>query len=131
MLNSVTIMGRLTADPIVRYTHANNIPVANFSIAVDRRRVKGREKETDFINIVAWQGTADFVSKYFTKGQQIAIDGRLQQRTWTDEATGANRSVIEVVAESVHFAGFKRDDAQNNYAGYDDNFDPYDVPTAA
>ena len=131
MLNNVTLMGRLTADPVVRYTHANNIPVANFSVAVDRRLIKGRERETDFFNIVAWQGTADFVSKYFTKGQPICVEGRLQQRTWTDEATGTNRSVIEVIAEGVHFAGFKKDDTQNNNAGYNDEFDPYEEPVAA
>ncbi|MCL2218232.1 MAG: single-stranded DNA-binding protein [Defluviitaleaceae bacterium] len=130
MLNNVNLMGRLTADPVVRYTHTNNVPVANFSLAVDRRLIKGREKEVDFINIVAWQGTADFVAKYFTKGQPICVEGRLQQRTWLDEVTKTNRSVIEVIAENVHFAGFKRDDAQNNNAEYDPTFDPYAAQAA-
>ena len=126
MLNNVTLMGRLTADPVIRYTRTSNIPVANFSVAVDRRIIKDRDKATDFFNIVAWQGTADFVAKYFTKGQPICIEGRLQQRTWQDEATGANRSVVEVIAENVHFAGYKKDDVQNSNAGYGADFDPYE-----
>ena len=135
MLNSVNLMGRLTADPVLRYTHTNNVPVASFSIAVDRRQVKGRDKEVDFVNIVAWQGTATFVEKYFTKGQPICVQGRLQQNSWDDRDTKQKRYSIEVVADSVHFAGFKRDDAQNGGAGfepgYSEDFDPSYMPAAA
>jgi len=125
MLNNVVLMGRLTEDPILRYTNTKQVAVASFSIAVDRRIVKGREKETDFFNIVAWSSTAEFVTKYFTKGQPICLKGRLQQRSWIDEATKATRYTIEVVAESVHFAGFKKEDSQNDDAGYGEDFDPY------
>jgi len=134
MLNKVVLMGRLTADPTLRYTHTNGVAVASFAIAVDRRLIKDREKETDFFNVVAWQGTADFVAKHFVKGQQICLEGRLQQRSWVDEATGQNRYAVEVIAESVHFAGYKRDDARNGGdAGYEDDFNPHanDLPAAA
>ena len=124
MLNKVMFLGRLTADPILRHTYTNQIPVASFSIAVDRRLIKDKDKETDFFNIVAWQGTAEFVNKHFTKGQPICVEGRLQQRDWTDDQ-GIKRYAYEVVAESVHFAGFKKEDSQNNAVGYDEDFDPY------
>ena len=124
MLNKVALMGRLTKDPELRYTTLNGIPVLSFAIAVDRRIFKDRPKETDFFNIVAWQATAEFIAKYFTKGQMICIDGRLQQRTYTDEKTGEIRYPIEVVAESVHFAGFKREDNQTNTTGYPADYDP-------
>jgi len=131
MLNNVSLMGRLAADPVMRYTHTNNTPVASFTIAVDRRLIKGRDKETDFFNIVAWQGTADFVNKYFTKGQPVCIEGRLQQRSWEDKETKVTRYAIEVVAESVHFAGFKRSDEQNIGEAYGEEFDPYEHAVAA
>ena len=131
MLNNVVLMGRLTADPVLRYTTTNQTPVASFSLAVDRRIVKGREKETDFFNIVAWATTAEFVNKHFTKGQPICVEGRLQQRSWVDEATKVTRYAVEVIAESVHFAGYKRDDAQNSDAGYAPDFDPYADQVAA
>ena len=131
MLNKIVLMGRLTADPILRYTKTKQIPVANFSLAVDRRLVKDREKETDFFDIVAWQGTAEFVSKHFTKGQQMCLEGRLHQRSWVDEATKTTRYAVEIIAEAVYFAGFKRDDVQNNGAGYDADFDPYAEVVAA
>ena len=130
MLNNIVLMGRLTKDPELRYTLTNNIPVASFSIAVDRRISKDKEKVTDFFNIVAWKSTAEFVTKHFTKGQQICVEGRLQQRSWTDEATGSTRYTYEVVAESVHFAGFKKEEAQNT-VGVVDEFDPYADAAAA
>ena len=131
MLNKTILMGRLTADPILRYTNTSKIPVASFSVAVDRRVAKDKERVTDFFNIVAWQGTADFVTNNFTKGQPICVEGRLQQRSWVDEATKTTRYTIEVIAESVYFAGFKRDDAQNTDVGYDADFDPYGDSAAA
>ena len=125
MLNNSVLMGRLTADPILRHTRTDNIPVISFSLAVDRQFSKGPEKETDFINLVAWRGTAEFINKYFTKGQPMCVKGRLQQSKWTD-AEGNNRSAVEVVAESVFFAGFKREDS-------DTDFDPdeYEYANAA
>ena len=132
MLNNVTLMGRLTADPILRYTNTSGIPVASFAIAVDRRLFKDREKETDFFQIVAWQATGEFVCRNFKKGQPICVEGRLQTRQYTDN-TGVARNVVEVVAESVHFAGFLKDDARNSTAGNPDDFDPYanQIPAAA
>ncbi|MCL1842800.1 MAG: single-stranded DNA-binding protein [Defluviitaleaceae bacterium] len=130
MLNKVLLMGRLTADPILRHTRTNNVPVASFAVAVDRRLIKDREKETDFFNVVAWQSTAEFVNKNFTKGQMICIEGRLQQRSWTDEATGQKRYAVEVIAESVHFAGHKKE-SQHSDAGYSEDFNPYDEAAQA
>ena len=102
-------MGRLTRDPELRYTQ-NNTPVVSFSIAVDRNYGgKGEERQTDFINIVAWRGTAEFVSKWFTKGQMIVVVGSIQSRRWQDQ-DGNNRVAIEVIANEVQFAGSKKGD---------------------
>ena len=130
MLNKIMLMGRLTKDPELRYTNTNQIPVVSCAIAVDRRLIQGREKETDFFNITAWQHTAEFLTRNFTKGQPICIEGRLQQRVWTDNQ-GATRYAVDVIAESVYFAGFKREDAQNGGADYAPNFDPYAESAAA
>ena len=109
MLNHIVTMGRLTADPIRRVT-ASGIPVTSFSIACDRD-YKGAdgEKATDFIDIVAWRNTAEFVSKYFTKGRMAVIDGRLQLRDWTDR-DGNKRRSAEIVANSVNFGDSKPKD---------------------
>jgi single-strand DNA-binding protein len=109
MLNEVILMGRLTRDPELRRT-GNGTAVASFSLAVDRD-FKGQdgERETDFIDIVAWRGTAEFVSKYFTKGRMAVVKGRLQVRDWTDK-DGAKRRSTEVLAESVYFGDSKRSD---------------------
>ena len=109
MLNHIVLMGRLTRDPELRRT-GSGIAVASFSLAVDRdfgSRETG-EKETDFIDIVAWRNTAEFVSKYFTKGRMAVVSGRLQIRNWTDKE-GNKRKAFEVVADNVHFAEPKRD----------------------
>ena len=103
-------MGRLTKDVEVRYTQTNNTMVASFPLAVNRRFAKEGEQQADFINIVAWSKTAEFVSKYFKKGQQVVVVGRLQIRSWEDEQ-GQKRYITEVVAEEAHFADSKRDDA--------------------
>lgn len=102
MLNHIAIQGRLTRDPELRYT-PNNIPVATFCVAVDRDYDR---QKTDFINVVAWRQTAEFVDKYFRKGQLIVVSGSLQLRDWTDKR-GDKRTVAEVVAEHVYFCGDK------------------------
>lgn len=108
MLNQIVLMGRLTRDPELRRTQ-NGTAVASFSLAVERdfpSRDTG-ERQTDFIDIVAWRNTAEFVSKYFFKGQMAAVTGRLQIRDWTDKEGGKRRSA-EVVADKVYFADSKR-----------------------
>lgn len=108
MLNHVSIMGRLTRDPELRRT-GSGTPVANFAIAVDRDfSGKDGEKETDFINCVAWRQTAEFVNRYLTKGRMAVVSGRLQVRKWQTQE-GENRYVTEVVAESVYFGDSKKD----------------------
>ena len=108
-MNKVILMGRLTRDPEVRYTQTNNTLVASFSLAVNRRFVRqGEERKADFINIVAWNQTAEFVSKYFKKGQQVGVIGRIQTRNY-DDADGKKVYVTEVVAEEVYFADSRRD----------------------
>ena len=107
MLNKVILMGRLTADPELRYTQTS-IPVASFTLAVDRSYSKD-EKVTDFIDVVAWRNTAEFVSKWFQKGRMAIVSGRLQVRNWTDKEGGKRRS-YEVLAEEVFFGEPKRGD---------------------
>lgn len=107
-MNKVVLMGRLTRDPEVRYTQTNNTLVASFSLAVNRRFAKqGEERQADFINVVAWNKTGEFVSKYFKKGQQVAVIGRIQTRNWDDEQ-GQKHYVTEVVAEETYFADSKK-----------------------
>lgn len=103
MLNKIVLMGRLVRDPELRST-PSGVAVANFTMAVDRdfKNKDTGEKETDFINIQAWRGTAEFVSKYFTKGRMAIVEGRLQMRNYTDKEDN-KRTVAEVVAESVYF----------------------------
>ena len=118
MLNHIVIMGRLTRDPELRRT-GSGIAVASFTVAVDRDfgGRDGGEKETDFIDCVAWRQTGEFVSKYFTKGRMIVVSGRLQIRSWTDK-DGNKRRSAEVVADNVYFADSKRDsDGGNAYGG--------------
>mgnify|MGYP001032431715 FL=1 len=110
MLNHIVIMGRLTAAPELRYAQQNT-PVASFTLAVDRDfQSGGSERQTDFIPCVAWRKTAEFVSKYFTKGSMAVASGRLQLRDWTDK-DGNKRRTAEVVAESVYFGESKKRDA--------------------
>ena len=109
MLNHITIMGRLTRDPELRRT-GSGIAVASFTVAVDRDfgGRDGGEKETDFIDCVAWRQTGEFVSKYFTKGRMIVVSGRLQIRSWTDK-DGNKRRTAEVVADNCYFGDSKRE----------------------
>ena len=118
MLNHITIMGRLTRDPELRRT-GSGIAVASFSLAVDRdfSPKDGGERETDFIDCVAWRQTGEFVSKYFTKGRMAVVSGRLQIRSWTDKE-GNKRRTAEVVADNVYFGDSKRDDQSgSSYSG--------------
>ena len=120
-MNKVILMGRLTRDPEVRYTQTNNTLVASFSLAVNRRFVRqGEERQADFINVVAWSKTGEFCSKYFKKGQQVGIIGRIQTRNWDDDQ-GVKHYVTEVVAEEAYFADSKRD-ANNGEGTFEDTF---------
>jgi single-strand DNA-binding protein len=110
MLNVAVLMGRLVADPELRQT-PNGVSVTTFTLAVDRSYVKsGAERQTDFIDIVAWRNTAEFVCKYFRKGQLAAVQGSIQTRSYTDKE-GNKRKAFEIVADNVHFAEPKRDGA--------------------
>ena len=109
MLNRIILMGRLTRDPELRHTQTGTA-VASFSLAVDRdfRNRDSGEKGVDFIDVVAWRNTAEFVSKYFTKGRMAVVEGRLQIRDWTDREGGKRRSA-EVVADNIYFGDSKRE----------------------
>ena len=116
MLNHITIMGRLTRDPELRRT-GSGVAVASFTVAVDRDMApQGQEKETDFIDCVAWRQTGEFVSKYFAKGRMIVVSGRLQIRSWTDK-DGNKRRTAEVVADNCYFADSKPEAAGNGSYG--------------
>ena len=130
MLNHIVIMGRLTRDPELRRT-GSGIAVASFTVAVDRdfSGRDGGEKETDFIDCVAWRQTGEFVSKYFTKGRMAVVSGRLQIRSWTDK-DGNKRRTAEVVADNVYFGDSKRDgDSGNAYGG--NTYGGYSAPASA
>lgn len=107
MLNKIILMGRLTRDPELRQTQGGT-KVASFALAVDRDyAAPDGKRETDFVECVAWRGTAEFAAKYFAKGQMAALEGRLQVRDWTDK-DGIKRRSYEVIVESLYFAGSKR-----------------------
>ncbi len=114
MLNHITIMGRLTRDPELRYTQSQT-PVASFTLAVDRDYGgrDGGEKQTDFIDCVAWRQTAEFVNKYFAKGSMAVVSGRLQIRDWTDNNGGKRRNA-EVVVDNIYFGESKRRDGADS-----------------
>ena len=138
MLNRIIIMGRLVRDPELRTTQSGT-SVTSFTLAVDRdfKSRESGEKSTDFIDVVAWRQTAEFVCKYFTKGRMAVAEGRLQIREWKDK-DGNNRRTAEVVAENVYFGDSKRDGADSGYgagaygnAGYGANAAPaYGAPPA-
>ena len=133
MLNHITIMGRLTRDPELRRT-GSGIAVASFTLAVDRDFGKNEngERETDFIDCVAWRQTGEFVSKYFTKGRMAVVSGRLQIRSWTDK-DGNKRRTAEVVADNVYFGESKRSEgapSAGNYAAPAASFGGYSAPAA-
>ena len=113
MLNKIIIMGRLTINPELRRT-GSGTAVTSFSLACDRDfKSQSGDKETDFIEVVAWKNTAEFVSKYFSKGRMAVVEGRLQIRDWTDKA-GNKRTTAEVVADNVYFADSKRSESNDN-----------------
>ena len=131
MLNHITIMGRLTRDPELRRT-GSGVAVASFTVAVDRDFGKNEagEKETDFIDCVAWRQTGEFVSKYFTKGRMAVVSGRLQIRSWNDK-DGNKRRTAEVVADNVYFGDSKRDDQGGSSYSAPASFGGYSAPAAA
>ena len=122
MLNTITIMGRMVRNPELRRT-GSGIAVASFTVAVDRDFADKQtgEKETDFIDCVAWRQTGEFVSKFFTKGKLIVVSGRLQIRNWTDNE-GAKRRSAEIVAENCYFAESKKDSSGGQQGGYNNGF---------
>ena len=132
MLNHITIMGRLTRDPELRRT-GSGVAVASFTVAVDRDfgSREGGERETDFIDCVAWRQTGEFVSKYFTKGRMAVVSGRLQIRNWTDK-DGNKRRTAEVVADNVYFGDSKRDGegSGSSYGGNAYGGNSYAAPAA-
>ncbi|MBQ6864066.1 MAG: single-stranded DNA-binding protein [Clostridia bacterium] len=116
MLNTAIIMGRLTADPELRTT-SSGLSVTSFTVAVDRRFARsGEDKQTDFINVVAWRQTADFVSKYFQKGSMIAVQGSIQTRSYEDK-NGNKRTAVEIVADNVSFCGSKAESGTGGARG--------------
>ena len=132
MLNHITLMGRLVRDPELRRT-GSGVAVTSFSLAVDRDFGKNEngEKETDFIDCVAWRQTGEFVSKYFTKGRMAVVSGRLQIRSWTDK-DGNKRRTAEVVADNVYFGDSKREGESGGYsAPAAPAFGGYSAPSAA
>ena len=117
MLNRIIVMGRMTRDPELRRTNSGTA-VASFSLAVDRDfKSQSGEKETDFIDVVAWRNTAEFVSKYFSKGRMAVVEGRLQLRDWTDR-DGNKRRSAEVVVEQMYFGDSKRDEGSTQATRY-------------
>ena len=135
MLNHIVIMGRLTRDPELRRT-GSGVAVASFTLAVDRDFAPkdGGERETDFIDCVAWRQTGEFVSKYFTKGRMAVVSGRLQIRGWTDK-DGNKRRSAEIVADNVYFGDSRRDSesgnssyGNNSYGGNSSNSNSYSAP---
>lgn len=110
--NKVILMGRITADPELKQT-PSGVSVTNFTLAVDRKYNKGEEKQADFITIIAWRHTADFITKYFTKGSAILIEGELQTRSWTDQQ-GNKRYATEVVASVAAFCEAKHSAETNS-----------------
>jgi single-strand DNA-binding protein len=120
-MNKVILLGRLTKEPELRFTSTNNTAVCSFTLAVERRVKQGEEKQADFIPIVAWSKLGEFCGKYFQKGRQVAVVGRLQVRTW-DDNEGKKRYVTEVVADEAYFADSKKESAEQK----SDAFEPVD-----
>ncbi len=116
MLNHIVVMGRLTRDPELRHTQSGT-PVASFSLAVDRdfSSREGGERQTDFIDVVAWRNTAEFISKYFTKGRMAIVSGRLQIRDWVDREGGKRRSA-EIVADNIYFGDSKKSEGISDHS---------------
>lgn len=130
-MNCVNLIGRLTKDPDIKYTQTNNTAIANFTLAVNRRFTKEGQPTADFINILAWGKTGEFCSKYFQKGMQVAIQGRIQTRNWEDDQ-GQKHYATEVIAEQCFFADSKKESQNDlqfeNSAPATNNFDDEPLP---
>lgn len=127
MLNHIVIMGRMCADPELRRTNAGTA-VTSFTLAVDRNfKSQSGEKETDFIECVAWKGTAEFVSKYFSKGRMAVVEGRLQLRDWTDK-NGAKRRTADVIADNVYFADSRSEGKSAPAAAFEEIGEENEIP---
>ena len=121
MVNCAVIMGRLVADPELRTT-GSGISVTSFTVAIDRRYARtGEERQTDFIDVIAWRQNAEFISKYFRKGSMIAIQGHIQTRMYEDK-NGNKRKAVEVVADNVSFCGSKNETGSGSSFTRDDSF---------
>lgn len=127
-MNKSILMGRLTKDPELRYTSGNNTAVCSFTIAVNRRMPKDGQPQADFINCIAWSKSAEFVAKYFRKGQQIAVVGRIQTRTWEDNES-RKHYVTEIVVEEADFAGSRPKTESNKSDADDSPGSEYSEPT--
>lgn len=130
MYNHIGIMGRLTADPEIRHTQNSSVPVASFRLAVDRdfKDKESGEKKADFFNVVAWRHTAEFVSRFFSKGKMAMVSGRLQNREYTDK-DGNRRTITEIVADNVYFGDSKREEsAGGGFHDLTDDEDDGDIP---
>jgi|GEM_PF-1955263 len=131
MLNKAMFIGRMVADPILNHTHREGIPVTSFSIAVERRFSQASPREVDFVNIVAWRHTAEFIVRNFVKGQPINIVGRLQNRSY-EGSDKIIRYVTEIIADEANFAGFLREQPQGGVVHnigngeYDPGFEPFE-----
>lgn len=130
-MNCVNLIGRLTKDPDIKYTQTNNTVIANFTLAVNRRFTKEGQPTADFINILAWGKTGEFCSKYFQKGMQVAIQGRIQTRNWEDDQ-GQKHYATEVIAEQCFFADSKKESQNDlqfeNSAPATNNFNDEPLP---
>ena len=130
MLNKAILMGRLTADPELRKT-SGDVSVTTFTLAVNRSFTRqGEQAQTDFIDIVAWRNTAEFAAKWFQKGMQVAVSGKIQTRTWEDKQ-GNKRKTVEVVADEVFFADSKRGDSPARDSMMGEPFDLGRAPASA
>ncbi len=128
MLNKAIIMGRITRDLELKYTQSQ-IPVVSFSVAVDRDFVRqGEQRETDFINVVAWRSTAEFIAKWFHKGSMIVVEGKLQTRKWQDKFE-QKRTELEIIADNVYFGDSKRSDDEYGRAPASYEAPAYQPPT--
>lgn len=128
MLNNAVIMGRLVADPELRTT-GSGISVTSFTVAVDRRFVRqGEERQTDFIDVIAWRQTAEFISKYFRRGSMIAVQGYIQTRTYEDK-NGNKRKAVEIVADNASFCGSKAESGTGNYGRNDSVMNSQPAPS--
>lgn len=122
-MNKVVLMGRLTKDPDLRYTSGSTSAVACFTLAVNRRFAKVGQQQADFINVVAWDKSAEFCGKYFTKGMQVVVVGRIQSRSW-DDNEGKRHYLTDIVAEETYFAEAKRDQKGDAYEDYPEGYTP-------